>query len=478
VNFIDFAELMNDSLHKDLSVYQLALEAGTPSQTVLLDPAMLLSLVRAQIDLLIEQQLSTTLWVKLPPGKVWTTELIRYHSSIGESSYIYNCHVEGKITGIEAEDLTSLADLSQHYFDINLLANNQITREYFLIVLSPNFCSLIAAHRPHQNNQNSELEKTNKSTNQLLSTITSIDNKVIQRVLDGIQKGILNNSQSIAPENFICPTVCEPALVSQLLTKQLQRQNELNRRVGVERVAKLQQRNQELQTKERLKDEYLTNVCQELRTPLTQMKTALSLLNSPTLKPNQRQRYLQMLNTQCDRQGILIAGLMTLIELEHNLEATTLELVKLSEIVPGVVSTYQPVAQEKGIMLGYTIPTDIPTVWCVNGGLRQIVINLLNNSLKFTPNGGQVWVKAKVQGEYVQLEIRDTGIGIAENEIPKIFDCFYRGRSGVIQETDGAGLGLTIVQRLLLHCGGSINVKSKIDEGSVFTVQMKIGKEK
>ena len=182
-----------------------------------------------------------------------------------------------------------------------------------------------------------------------------------------------------------------------------------------------------------------------------------------------------MLNTQCDRQSVLIAGLMTLVELEHNLETTTLEAVKLADIVPGVVSTYQPVAQEKGIMLGYTIPTDLPSVLCVNGGLRQIVINLLHNSLKFTANGGRVWVRAKVQGEYVILEIRDTGIGIAEGEIPKIFDCFYRVRSGLIDETNGAGLGLTIVQRLLWHCGGSVNVRSKVDEGTMVIVQMKIG---
>ncbi|BCL36603.1 DICT sensory domain-containing protein [Nostoc sp. MS1] len=467
---------MNDSLHKDFSIYQLALGTEAHAQTVALDPATLLSLVRAQIDLLIEQQLSTTLWVKLPPGKIWTTELIRYYSFMGESSYIYNCHVEGKKTGLEEENFTSLSNLSKNYSDIELTPNNQIQREYFLIALSANFCSLIVAYRPRKTNKVSDFEKRNNSKNQPLFTITSIDNKVIQRVLDGINKTNFNNSQAIAPKDFICPTVCEPALVSQLLTKQLQRQTELNRRVGVERVAKLQQQNQELQTKERLKDEYLTNVCQELRTPLTQMKTALSLLNSPTLKPHQRQRYLQMLNTQCDRQGVLITGLMALIELEHNLEDAALELVKLSEIVPGVVSTYQPVAQEKGIMLGYTIPTDLPTVWCVNGGLRQIVINLLNNSLKFTPNGGQVWVRAKVQGEYVQLEIRDTGIGITESEIPKIFDCFYRVRSGIIHE-DGAGLGLTIVQRLLWHSGGSINVKSKVDEGSIFIVQMKIGKQ-
>lgn len=466
---------MNDSLHQDLSVYQLALGVEAPSQTVTLNPATLLSLVRAQIDLLIEQQISATLWIKLPPGKIWATEIVRYHSSVGASSNIYNCQIgEGKL-GVEEEKLTSLSTLHDHYLDVQLIANNYLPREYFFVALSPRFCSLIAAYRPRQNQKISTLDKAQNNKNQPLLTITSIDNQVIQRVLNGIKQEIIPQSQPIPPSDLRCTTIHEPALISQLLTKQLQRQNEIHRRISVERIAKLQQHNQKLQTKEQLKDEYLTNVCQELRTPLTQMKTALSLLNSPTLKPHQRQRYLQMLNTQCDRQSVLITGLMTLVELEHNLETTALELVKLADIVPGVVSTYQPVAQEKGIILGYTIPTDLPTVWCVNGGLRQIVINLLHNSLKFTANGGRVWVRARIQGEYVILEIRDTGIGIAEGEIPKIFDCFYRVRSGLIDETNGAGLGLTIVQRLLWHCGGSINVRSKIDEGTMVIVQMKIG---
>jgi signal transduction histidine kinase len=100
------------------------------------------------------------------------------------------------------------------------------------------------------------------------------------------------------------------------------------------------------------------------------------------------------------------------------------------------------------------------------------VINLLHNSIKFTPNGGQVWVRSRVHGNYVHLEFRDTGIGIAESEIPKIFDRFYRLRPVATEDPGGAGLGLTIVQQLLWRCGGSIFVKSKLYEGSTFTVQM------
>ncbi|MEH2243840.1 DICT sensory domain-containing protein [Nostoc sp.] len=462
---------MNVSLAKDLSVYQLVMGVQVPPKPLSLSPATLLSLVRAQIDLLIEQQIAATLWVKLPPDKIWQSELARYQSSVGASSLIYTCQIEE--SGRTAAGGTGKENtlLSPHHVSVHLPPDSQLRRENFLMVLSPQFCSLILAHRPLKKRKSQTSGKVNTNKNQPLLIITTVEGRIIQQVLDGIHQAIAPESSPI-PASFICPTVPQAGLMNQLLAKQLLRQDEINRQIITVRTTKLQQQNQELHNKDQLKDEYLNNVCQELRIPLTHMKTALSLLNSPNLKPPQRQRYLQMLNTQCDQQNSLITGLLELVQLERNLEGTTLESVRLADIVPGVVSTYQTVAQEKGIMVAYTIPTELPSVWCVSGGLRQIVINILHNSIKFTPNGGQVWVRARIQGDYVQLEFRDTGIGIAESEIPKIFDRFYRVRTAATEDYGGAGLGLTIVQQLLLRCGGSISVKSKLYEGSTFTVQL------
>jgi signal transduction histidine kinase len=141
--------------------------------------------------------------------------------------------------------------------------------------------------------------------------------------------------------------------------------------------------------------------------------------------------------------------------------------------LPGVDSTYQPLAQEKGVMLAYVVPEDLPPVSCSTNWLRQIVIKLLHNSIKFTPQGGQVWVRARQQGDLVQIEFRDSGIGIASADLPRIFNRFYRVR-GIPEDSNGVGLGLAIVQQLLLRCGGSIGVKSKQGEGSIFTVQLPI----
>jgi len=451
---------MNDSLRKQLSLYQMTLGVEAPPQAFPSNPAALLALLRSQIDLLIEQQIAATFWVKLPSGKIWYAELERYQSAMGAVGVINTCRNFN----------SSQQNLLQ------LLPNHQLRREYFFIVVSPQFCNLIVARRPRKRSQtrNSNQGKPNKTPS--LVAVTTMEGRIIQQVLAGIQQATAPESSPILAAELVYPNTVEPALISRLVTKQLQRQNEIHRQIGNKRIAKLKEQNQKLQNKEQLKDGYLSSVCQELRTPLTHMKTALSLLNSPTIKPPQRQRYLQMLNTQCDRQSILITGLLDLINLEHQLEQTSLELVRLSDVVPGVVSTYQPVAQEKGIMLAYTVSPDLPAVWCVTGGLRQIVLNLLHNSIKFTPKGGQVWVRARLYGDYVQLEFRDTGIGITESEISKIFDCFYRVRSGTSEELGGAGLGLTIVKRLLWRCGGSIIVRSKPDEGSTFTVQLLVSK--
>ncbi len=502
---------MNVYLAQDLSIYQLALSVQTPPQPVRLSAATLLSLLRSQIDLLIEHKIPATLWVKLPPQKIWQSELARYHSWVKASNVIYSCDVDlvqswRKVRSsddsnghLASSDEKSIIP-SLHYRQVQLPPDSQLRREYFLMVLSPQYVSLILAQRCLTTSRFSSTHKIGKTDftkvkgnkTPTLLTINIFEGRIIQQVLDGIKQATAPDSFSLVPADFICPSMPDATLMNSLLVKQLQRQEEINRQMAVGRFSKVQQRNQKQSNKEELKDEYLKNVCEELRTPLTHMKTALSLLNSPNLKPPQRQRYLQILNSLCDRQSSLITGLLDLVELERNLNLTTLESVRLSDIVPGVVSTYQPLAEEKGILLSYTVPNDLPAVRCVTGRLKQIVINLLHNSIKFTPNGGQVSVRAfiggsypregiqkvsttsRVQRNYVQLEFRDTGIGIPENEIPKIFDRFYRVRSGATEDKGGAGLGLMIVQQLLRHCGGSISVKSKLCEGSIFTVQLAI----
>jgi two-component system, OmpR family, phosphate regulon sensor histidine kinase PhoR len=218
------------------------------------------------------------------------------------------------------------------------------------------------------------------------------------------------------------------------------------------------------------KDELIAHLMQELCTPLTNIKTALKLLESPVLKQPQRQRYLGLIRGECDRQNSLINGATRLLALDRSPDRAGVVPIQLSQIIPGIASIYQPLAAEKGVRLGYTVPDNLPPVICVETWLRQIAIDLLHNGIKYTADGGQVFVQASVQGDYVQLEFRDTGIGIAPTEITKIFDRFYRVRNLPDERNNGAGLGLTIVQNILRRCGGSISVVSKVGVGSKFRV--------
>lgn len=406
------------------------------------------------------------------------------------------------------------AELSSDLFQssitsIALPAESQLRREYFLLAIADDFCGLVLAHRPRSirphrtENTSAGTARNNRSTpdeepserKQHLLALCTFDGSTAQQVLQGLQTTLaysqaqeaVNHGDAAITSSPTVPwdalsTICQhyqadPRIVGQLMTEQIRRQEEIWHRMiyyrkQAEVVESLKEQTEELQNAMRRKDEFLSNVGQELRTPLTNMKTALSLLNSPQLKPAQRQRYMQLLSTECDRQSSLITSLMNLVQLEYAADNTAIQPINLSDVVPGVVSTYQPLAQEKGIMLAYTIPEDLPPVACLSSWLKQIVINLLHNGIKFTPSGGQVWVRAKQQGDYAQLEFRDTGIGIATHELPKIFDRFYRVRHS--EDYGGAGLGLTIVQQILLRCGGSISVKSKPGEGSVFNVLLPI----
>ncbi len=520
---------MNATLLSDVSLYELAIQSDFPPVVSQLSPATFKSAVSSLMDRLVEKRLEAIVWAKLPKGDSWQAELERYSLLPGLPKAIYNFKSLKEDAKDEAVDEVSLADvpavngaaarlanaftsnaLSLRHSALNggkntvaiaLESSSLLRREYFLIVWSAQFQGIILAHRPRTAKVDAALGhdtagEDNADKKQMLLSFISFDAPLVASLIDGVAQslelkapeaafGAETRSDKVSPaaqwQKLLADLPAlppDPQALSSLFTQQMQKQDDvwqryLTCRRQAETADLLQRQNEELVNSVRLKDDFLSNVGQELRTPLTTIKTALTLLNSPNLKPPQRQRYMELIAKECDRQSSLITSLLDLVQLDQAAEQTTVEPLTLCETVPGFVSTYQPLAEEKGIMMAYTIPEDLPAVSCAKSWLRQIVTNLLHNGIKFTPSGGQVWVRAKQQGEYVQIEFRDTGIGIAANEIPKIFDRFYRVRQAT-EENTGAGLGLTIVQQLLLYCGGSISVKSRIGEGSTFNILLPV----
>jgi two-component system phosphate regulon sensor histidine kinase PhoR len=466
---------------QDVSLYKLALSIEPALQILSVSPATLKSLVESFVDLLIEQKITSEIWIKSPFGNVWSAEIADSHNQAGIPHTIYTCRTAESEEDKEKQGTEiSPLFLPSRVIPVQLASSAQLRREYFFLVLSDQFWGLILAQRP----RHSQEAVATTPERHLLLAICTFNRRVVQRVFQDIcrclrdQREVGRWSNQVLKENSGSLSL-SPGLLTQLLVKQVQRQEEIwrrgesNRASALARVT-LQQQKEVLLNNLQLKDELLEHVAQELRMPLTNMKTAMTLLEAAQLKPAQRLRYMHLLHRECDRQSSLISRLLEMVQLERVGEATDKHVVQLADIIPGVVSTYQAIAGEKGIQLGYTVSPTLPTVSCFEAGLRQIIIHLLNNSIKFTPTGGQVWVRTKQQGEYVQMEIGDTGIGIAPHELPKIFDRFYRGRPAPGEDSVGVGLGLTIVQQLLLHCGGSISVTSRLGEGSTFKVLLPI----
>ncbi len=287
----------------------------------------------------------------------------------------------------------------------------------------------------------------------------------LQSIVQAQQPHLLNQwPQRLAADNS--PSLPAMALL-QLLDASLQISTELTQKLS--HTDALQANLQELRQTLSYRDEFLTSVCQQLRTPLTNIKTATQLLRSPRIRDAQKGKYWEVLNSECDHQISLISSLIELITIDQGLTLNSDAPVILFDLVPGVVSTYQALAQEKGLMLAYTIPANIPSVHFPEAALKQILVKLIENAINFTPPGGQIWLTANANDPFVQVEVRDTGIGIPNEDLAKVFERFYRVPRARM-EIPGVGLGLTIVQKLLLGLGGAISVRSELGQGSTFTV--------
>lgn len=453
---------MNLPSSADSSLYQLTQEFSPPPNSLTVSNTTFRGITKALINFLIDRQLPTTVWFKFP----WLDELERYYQQ-GQATQIYFCTTRKE----KLEAFSSTIESSTEITSLLLESSSQLKREFYIIVLSAQFCCLLLARRQPEPTLNSLQENGEQNTWQF---IYSFEPKLIERILTAIKYSITVTDTT--PEDILTtsripvplPTTLSSEFINSLLMQQIQ-QTEIMQK-DEDLINQSNQKINKLVDSLQFKSEVLKNLTQEISLPLTNMKTALLLLNSRQSKKEHRQRYLDLLQRECEKQTSIVAGLLELVAFDQSTgELGTIP--KLEELIPGLVSTYQPLAEEKGITLGYTVPPEFPAVFCPEAWLRQILQNILSNSLKYTPAGGRIAVKAFLKPNRVELTIADTGLGIEPTEIPKIFDSFYRGRVNN-EPNSGAGLGLTIVKYLLARCGGEISVTSKLAHGTTFTITL------
>lgn len=218
----------------------------------------------------------------------------------------------------------------------------------------------------------------------------------------------------------------------------------------------------------KMKDEFVSVVSHELRTPITAMKLYVSLLLQGKFgKVSGKQNAaLKTVRDENDRLATLINDILDL----SKLESKEITIDKMAFDVSDLNNPlYFLMAKQKGLRMRYTIPSNM-VVHADPAKLKQVFVNLLSNAVKFTDKGGNIEVVVKDLGERWSLSVKDTGRGIPQEEIPKLFNKFYQVESHMTRQQRGTGLGLAIVKKIVDLHGGAIEVESKIGVGSTFTI--------
>jgi two-component system, OmpR family, phosphate regulon sensor histidine kinase PhoR len=232
--------------------------------------------------------------------------------------------------------------------------------------------------------------------------------------------------------------------------------------------------NTALRRLERLRQEFVANVSHELKTPLAIIKVCIeTLIDGGVDDPVFRDRSLHRVADQAERLHNLIIDLLRLARIESETEAFTMEELDLGELAIRCLERSRSLAESKGTSLSALPPpagSPPALVWIDEEAADQILENLVNNAIKYTPEGGRVTVRWGVEGDKVVLEVSDTGIGIPEAELPRIFERFYRVDKARSRELGGTGLGLSIVKHLVGAMQGTVRAESTVGIGSTFTI--------
>jgi two-component system phosphate regulon sensor histidine kinase PhoR len=223
-----------------------------------------------------------------------------------------------------------------------------------------------------------------------------------------------------------------------------------------------------------LKSEFVSTVSHDLRSPLTLMRGYATMLDMVGELNEQQQSYVSKIIAGVENMAHLINDLLDLgrIELGVDLE---IESVSVLDVLEKVTSTLQMQAGQKEIDLNLELSKGLPDHIDADPALfHQAVYNLVENAIKYTPDGGQVFVRVHTSGEDLVFEIQDTGIGISPEDMPRLFEKFYRGKAREARARVGTGLGLAIVRSIAERHGGRVWVESVEGKGSTFYLQIPI----
>jgi len=245
---------------------------------------------------------------------------------------------------------------------------------------------------------------------------------------------------------------------------------------------RLQLANEELIRATQLKDEFLANMSHELRTPLNAILGNTEILEEEIFGPINSQQVppLNTIEKSANHLLSLINDILDVAKIESGQIKLNYSSIKIASLCSTSIAFIRPQALKKQIQLETHVPPHLPDLWGDERRVRQVLINLLNNAVKFTPEGGTISLTVAPQPSkapheaaecsVLRFTITDTGIGIAPNDLPKLFRPFIQIDSALNRQYDGTGLGLALVKQIVQLHGGEVNLTSQLGVGSCFTV--------
>lgn len=231
----------------------------------------------------------------------------------------------------------------------------------------------------------------------------------------------------------------------------------------------------EIRKLEKIRQEFVANVSHELRTPLTSIKGFIETLLSGALRDTaQSEKFLAIMQEDANRLSRLIDDLLDLSIMDSKTAVMKIEPLSLEEETRKVWSLLEPAAAKKNITIQLLFPPSLPAIRADRDRFKQVLVNLLDNAVKFNREGGKIIVSAGVKAPWIEITVKDTGIGIPPFDLPRIFERFYRVDKDRSKQSGGTGLGLSIVKHIIEAHGGHIACESTPGQGSLFRIQLPV----
>ncbi|HEV2528875.1 MAG TPA: ATP-binding protein [Thermomicrobiales bacterium] len=231
----------------------------------------------------------------------------------------------------------------------------------------------------------------------------------------------------------------------------------------------------ELRRLEQVRREFVANVSHELRTPLASIRAMVETLEAGAIdEPGIAGDFLARIVTEVERLALLVDELLDLARLESGRVNLRLEPLAPADLIGTGARRLSSQVDRARLTMVIDVPDDLPPVLADRNRIEQVLLNLVHNAIKFTPPGGEIRITARQEGRFLLVEVTDTGVGIAEDELPRLFERFYKADRA--RRSEGTGLGLAIAKHIVAGHGGTIAVRSTLGKGSTFAFSLALAR--